>query len=145
VDEMAPAARHVTERYANNSIEADHGRFKARLRPMRGLKRWRLRAPPPGMPSCRTCAAATTRSPLTCRSVIESASRSTALPYPSDRSELAGESAADRLRLQQRNSALQVIRRGHHRVRPTPARQKLQVLINQPHPDPHRRTTSQIR
>jgi transposase, IS6 family len=36
---MAPAARHITERYANNSIEADHGRFKARLRPMRGLKR----------------------------------------------------------------------------------------------------------
>jgi len=39
VEEMAPAARHITERYANNSIEADHGRLKARLRPMRGLKR----------------------------------------------------------------------------------------------------------
>src|SRR5215471_4712899 len=39
VEEMAPAARHITERYANNSIEADHGWFKARLRPMRGLKR----------------------------------------------------------------------------------------------------------
>jgi transposase-like protein len=39
VDEMTPAAQHVTERYANNAIEADHGRFKARLRPMRGLKR----------------------------------------------------------------------------------------------------------
>ena len=39
VDEVAPAARHVTERYANNSIEADRGRLKARLRPMRGLKR----------------------------------------------------------------------------------------------------------
>jgi transposase, IS6 family len=38
VDEMAPAARHISERYANNSIEADHGRLKARLRPMRGLK-----------------------------------------------------------------------------------------------------------
>lgn len=38
VDEVAPAARHVTERYANNSIEADHGRLKARLRLMRGLK-----------------------------------------------------------------------------------------------------------
>jgi transposase, IS6 family len=34
-----PAARHITERYTNNSIEADHGRLKARLRPMRGLKR----------------------------------------------------------------------------------------------------------
>jgi IS6 family transposase len=39
VDEVAPAARHVTEQYANNSIEADHGRLKARLRPMRGIKR----------------------------------------------------------------------------------------------------------
>jgi transposase, IS6 family len=39
VDELAPAARHITERYTNNPIEADHGRRKARLRPMRGLKR----------------------------------------------------------------------------------------------------------
>ncbi len=33
------AAFHNTEQYANNRIEADHGRLKARLRPMRGLKR----------------------------------------------------------------------------------------------------------
>jgi transposase-like protein len=39
IDELAPTARHVTERYANNSVEADHGRLKSRLRPMRGLKR----------------------------------------------------------------------------------------------------------
>ena len=26
------------EKYANNRVEADHGRLKARLRPMRGLK-----------------------------------------------------------------------------------------------------------
>ena len=39
VDELAPAARHVTEQYENNAIESDHGRLKARLRPMRGLKR----------------------------------------------------------------------------------------------------------
>ena len=39
MDELAPAARHVIERYANNSIAADHGRFKARLLPMRRLKR----------------------------------------------------------------------------------------------------------
>jgi transposase-like protein len=38
LDELA-AARHVTEQYTNNAIEADHGRLKARLRPMRGLKR----------------------------------------------------------------------------------------------------------
>jgi transposase-like protein len=28
-----------TEQYANNRVECDHGRLKARLRPMRGLKR----------------------------------------------------------------------------------------------------------
>ena len=28
----------MLERYANNRIESDHGRLKARLRPMRGLK-----------------------------------------------------------------------------------------------------------
>ena len=44
VDELAPAACHVTDRYANNVVEADHGRLKARLRPMRGLKRHRSAA-----------------------------------------------------------------------------------------------------
>jgi IS6 family transposase len=39
VDELIPTAFHNTEQYANNRIEADHGRLKARLRPMRGLKR----------------------------------------------------------------------------------------------------------
>jgi transposase, IS6 family len=38
IDEFVPAARHVLEQYANNRVEADHGRLKARLRPMRGLK-----------------------------------------------------------------------------------------------------------
>ncbi len=41
LDELVPIARHDTERYANNTIEADHGRLKARLRPMRGLKTFR--------------------------------------------------------------------------------------------------------
>ncbi len=41
VDELLPAARHDTRQYANNRVEADHGRLKARLRPMRGLKRHR--------------------------------------------------------------------------------------------------------
>jgi IS6 family transposase len=44
LDELLPAARHVTEQYENNPIEADHGRLKARLRPMRGLKRMRTAA-----------------------------------------------------------------------------------------------------
>jgi transposase, IS6 family len=41
LDELLPAACHVMEQYANNPIEADHGRVKSRLRPMRGLKRLR--------------------------------------------------------------------------------------------------------
>ena len=36
--ELVPAAWHRTDQYANNGIECDHGRLKARLRPMRGLK-----------------------------------------------------------------------------------------------------------
>jgi transposase-like protein len=43
LDELLPAAWHRTDRYANNRVEADHGRLKARLRPMRGLKRDRIR------------------------------------------------------------------------------------------------------
>ncbi len=39
LQEVLPAAWHRTDRYANNHIEADHGRLKSRLRPMRGLKR----------------------------------------------------------------------------------------------------------
>jgi transposase, IS6 family len=41
LEELAPGAWHHTERYANNRVEADHGRLKPRLRPMRGLKRLR--------------------------------------------------------------------------------------------------------
>ena len=39
--ELLPAAWHRTDQYANNHIEADHGRLKSRLRPMRGLKQER--------------------------------------------------------------------------------------------------------
>jgi transposase-like protein len=38
LDELLPAAWHRTDQYANNRVECDHGRLKARLRPMRGLK-----------------------------------------------------------------------------------------------------------
>ena len=41
LDELVPHALHCVEQYANNPVEADHGRLKARLRPMRGLKRSR--------------------------------------------------------------------------------------------------------
>ncbi len=39
LDDLLPAAFHRTEAHANNLLETDHGRLKARLRPMRGLKR----------------------------------------------------------------------------------------------------------
>ena len=38
IDELMPEAVHETEQYANNRSENDHGRLKARLRPMRGLQ-----------------------------------------------------------------------------------------------------------
>ena len=41
LDELVPSALHGVEQYANNPIEADHGRLKAWLWPMRGLKRHR--------------------------------------------------------------------------------------------------------
>ena len=41
LDELVPIACHITEQYANNRIEADHGRLKSRLRPMRGRKQLR--------------------------------------------------------------------------------------------------------
>jgi transposase, IS6 family len=38
LEELLPAAWHRTEQYANNRVECDHGRLKARLEPMRGRK-----------------------------------------------------------------------------------------------------------
>jgi transposase-like protein len=35
LEELLPAAWHRTERYANNRVECDDGRLKARLQPMR--------------------------------------------------------------------------------------------------------------
>ena len=65
LDELIPSALHTAEQYANNPIEADQGRLKARLRPMRGVKRTARRGFSPSvMHSCRTSAAATTTSPI---------------------------------------------------------------------------------
>ena len=44
IDELVPAAAHITGQYDNNRIESDHARLKARLRPMRGLKQFRSAA-----------------------------------------------------------------------------------------------------
>ncbi|MGW3810695.1 IS6 family transposase [Micromonospora sp. NPDC005113] len=41
LDELIPQAWHHVEQYANNPIEADHGRLKHRLRPMRGLRTYK--------------------------------------------------------------------------------------------------------
>ena len=38
IEELVPGSLHITQKYANNRVECDHGRLKARLRPMRGLK-----------------------------------------------------------------------------------------------------------
>jgi transposase-like protein len=38
LEELLRAPWHRTEQYANNRVECDHGKLKARLRPMRGLK-----------------------------------------------------------------------------------------------------------
>lgn len=39
IHELCPGATHERRKHANNPVECDHGRLKARLRPMRGLKR----------------------------------------------------------------------------------------------------------
>ena len=38
VDDLLPEVLHDTSQFANNRIGCDHGRLKARLRPMRGLR-----------------------------------------------------------------------------------------------------------
>jgi IS6 family transposase len=63
VSEPPTAALHDTTQYANNPVEADHGRLKARLRPMRGLKQDRTASVViRGHAFSRTCGEATTNS-----------------------------------------------------------------------------------
>jgi len=38
IEDLVPAAWHNTGQYENNRVGCDHGRLKARLRPMRGVK-----------------------------------------------------------------------------------------------------------
>ena len=38
IEDLIPASVHNAGQYQNNRVECDHGRLKARLRPMRGLK-----------------------------------------------------------------------------------------------------------
>jgi transposase-like protein len=107
IDQFVPAARHVLEQYANNRVEADHGRLKARLRPMRGLKTVRSCAPSlPGTLSCRTCAAVTTRSPSTRPPTTAFAPRSTTSRIVSDRDHPTAERPAPCRLIDQRKGAL---------------------------------------
>jgi IS6 family transposase len=41
LDELLPTGCHITEQYASNPIESDHGRLKARLWSMRGFEQLR--------------------------------------------------------------------------------------------------------
>jgi transposase-like protein len=82
LDELLPAAWHRTEQYANNHIEADHGRLKAWLRPMRGLKRdHSARVVVAALHSCKTSAAATTSWRLRSQRTREWPWRSTNWPW----------------------------------------------------------------
>ncbi len=97
LDELIPTALHDTQQYANNRVEADHGRLKARLRPMRGLKTFRsARTLPPVMRSCRTSDTATMRSASTHQSTVESGRRSMNWRSPSDRHQKGASLTPDR-------------------------------------------------
>ena len=83
LDEMVPSALHTFEQYANNPVEADHGWLKARLRPMRGLKRHRsARILAAGHAFVQTCAVAATTSRPKFRAATGSAWRSTTSRSP---------------------------------------------------------------
>jgi transposase-like protein len=85
LEELLPAAWHRTDRSANNRVEADHGRLKARLRPMRGLKRDRsARVIIAAMRSSRTFDADITSWPLRSRRTGGWPPRSTSWRWPSD-------------------------------------------------------------
>ena len=86
IEELIPAACHVTERYANNLVEADHGRLKAWLRPMRGLTRLRsARVISARRAFVQTSVAVTTISVLISTDGISSQRPSPNSPTPSNR------------------------------------------------------------
>jgi transposase-like protein len=85
LQELLPAAWHRTDRYANNRVECDHGRLKARLRPMRGLKRDRTaRMIIAGHAFVQNVRRGITSWPLRSRQTGECPSRSTSWSWRSD-------------------------------------------------------------
>jgi transposase-like protein len=103
LEELLPAAWHRTDCYANNRVEADHGRLKARLRPMRGLKQERsARVVIAGHAFIQNVGADTTSWPLRSRRIGGWRLRSTSSPWPSDQLRLRLQHALGRT---QRNTA----------------------------------------
>jgi transposase-like protein len=99
LEELVPAACHITEQYANNPIEADHGRLKSRLRPMRGLKQLRCaRVISAGHAFIQTSTVAITNSGPRKTETYGSWLPSTSWPRPSDQ---PGRSRLSRLRATQ--------------------------------------------
>ena len=85
IEGLVPAAFHNTTQYANNRVECDHGRIKARLRPMRGLKRdHSARVIIRGHALCRTSVAGTTNSASTRATTDVSRPRSPTSPARSE-------------------------------------------------------------
>ncbi len=91
LDELFPAALHDVERYANNLLEADHGRLNSRLRPMRGLKAVAsAQFSAVVTRSSRTSGAATTSLPWMFRRADGWPGRSPSSPWRSDESARPG-------------------------------------------------------
>ncbi len=83
LDEQLPAALHVAEQYANNPIEADHSRLKARYDQCADSNDSGPRRPShPVTRSSRTCAAFTTKSPATSQPSTGWPPRSPCSPRP---------------------------------------------------------------
>jgi IS6 family transposase len=86
LDELIPSAWHHVEQYANNPIEADHGRLKHRLRPIRGLRADKTaQVIIAGHAFIQTCAADTTNSASIPSPAYAWLRRSTNSPKRSDR------------------------------------------------------------
>jgi hypothetical protein len=85
LEELLPVPWHRTEQYANNRVEADHGRLKSRLGPMRGRKQDRsARVIVGGLPLSRTFEGAITSWPLRSWGAGGWPSRSTSWPWRSE-------------------------------------------------------------
>jgi hypothetical protein len=87
IERLLPAACHHLERHANNPVECDHGRLKARLAPMRGLKQQRCTRVIVATPSYKTCAEPTTNSRRRRPPLVASRQPSPSSPRSSEKEE----------------------------------------------------------